>query len=415
MVQDRKVEREQQNAAQIDSLRRGSYLEISMHTLMTLRRRMPAAAVLLGLLLALHSLSSGWGWDTHRFINRKSVYHLPGQMLLFIQDSTIFAQHAADADQRRVSGDTTFFGETPRHFLDIDDYPGFQHLPRALDTLIRLYGWERVKQNGTLPWAIAWTYDSLVQQLERGDWTNAIQSASDLGHYVGDAHQPLHVTRNYNGQLTNNYGIHSRYETMLSPGTYLGSLFITPDSAVYVDVPLDGAFDLLLHSNECVDTILTADTYARAVSGWNGSGQAPAAYYAALWERTRGVTLDQVQRATRMLSDLWYSAWVDAGLLLPAGADMPAADRPAAFLLVRNYPNPFNPTTIIAYDLPVGGTVSLTVCTITGATVRTIAPEHQSAGPQRIAFDGTGLAAGVYFCRVQIGRFAATTKMLLVR
>jgi|WetSurMetagenome_2_1015567.scaffolds.fasta_scaffold24896_3 hypothetical protein len=377
---------------------------------------MPVLAALTGLLLVIHSLSSGWGWDTHRFINRKSVYHLPGQMLLFIQDSTLFAQHAADADQRRVSGDTTFFGETPRHFLDIDDYPDFHHLPHSLDTLIRLYGWERVKENGTLPWAIAWTYDSLVQQLERGDWTSAVQSASDLGHYVGDAHQPLHVTRNYNGQFTNNYGIHSRYETsMLSAGTYLGSLFITPDSAVEVDAHGDAVFDLLLHANSCVDTILAADTYAKAASGWNGSGQPPAAYYDALWARTRRVTLDQVQRATRTLADLWYSAWVDAGLLLPADVRMPAADRPAQFLLLRNYPNPFNPSTVIAYDLPVGGTVSLTVCSITGAPVRTPVYEEQSAGPHRVVFDGTGLASGVYLCRVQLGRFAATTKMLLVR
>jgi hypothetical protein len=266
-------------------------------------RRLAAALVLLsGTLAVWHSHSGAWGWDTHRFINRKSVYHLPGQMLLFIQDSSVFAQHAADADQRRISGDTTFYGETPRHYLDIDDYPDFHNLPRDLDTLIRLYGWERVKGNGTLPWAIGWTYDSLVQQLARGGWGEAIQTASDLGHYVADAHQPLHVTRNYNGQLTNNYGVHSRYETtMLSSGYYLSSLAVVPDSARYVPARRDATFALLLHSNSCVDTVLQADTYARTASGWNGTGQPPPAYYAVLWERTGRMTIDQVQRATRAI------------------------------------------------------------------------------------------------------------------
>jgi hypothetical protein len=400
----------------IASLFPGWYLFIPMKNLPGARRVFALSMVLVAVVCALRSNSTGWGWDTHRFINRKSVYHLPGQMLLFIQDSTVFAQHAADADQRRVPGDTALYGETPRHFLDIDDYPDFQHLPRSLDTLISLYGWERVKGNGTLPWAIDWTYDSLVQQLARGDWTRAVQTASDLGHYVGDAHQPLHVSRNYNGQYTNNYGIHSRYETtMLSSGYYLGSLWITPDSAVYIDVPKDTAFGFLLHSNGCVDTILRADTYARSVSGWNGSGQAPPAYYAALWGQTRRVTLDQVQRATRSLADLWYSAWVDAGLIVPTDAEMPPAERPADFLLMQNFPNPCNPSTTIDYVLPVGGSVSLTVFTMTGATVAGLVREEQSAGPHRVTWDASGVAAGVYFYRLQVGRFAATRKLVLLK
>jgi hypothetical protein len=82
---------------------------------------------------------------------------------------------------------------------------------------------------------------------------------------------------------------------------------------------------------------------------------------------------------------------------------------------VRNYPDPFNPTMTIAYDLPVGGTVSVTVCSITGPIVRTIAPEHRScwAAPYRLRLNRN--RGGVNICRVQIGCFAATTKMLLVR
>lgn len=368
------------------------------------------------LLLLFRSDAPGWGWDTHRFMNRKAVYHLPGQMLLFIQDSSFFAQHSVDADARRSSSDTSLYGEPPRHYLDIDDYPDFRNLPRSLDTLIQLYGWERVKANGTLPWATVWTYDSLVHQLARGAWGQAVLTASDLGHYVADAHQPLHVTRNYNGQYTGNYGIHSRYETtMLSSGYYLGQLAISPDSAAYVGEPLALAFGYILESNALLDTILQGDTYARAASGWNGSGQAPASYYAALWERTRAVTLDRVQHGTRALADLWYSAWVDAGLIAAAAGELPAPDRPAHFSLMQNYPNPFNPATTITYDLPVGGTVSLTVFTSAGELVATLAEGNRSAGRHAVTFDAAGLSSGVYFCRLQVGPFFQTVKLVLAR
>jgi hypothetical protein len=358
----------------------------------------------------------GWGANGHRFINRNSVYHLPNQMQLFIQDSTFFATHASDADGRVNSNDTSLYAEAPRHYLDIDDYPNFHNLPRSLDTLIALYGWERVKGNGTLPWATVWNMDSLVNQLRRGDWTRAYLTASDIGHYAGDAHQPLHNTRNYNGQYSNNYGIHSRYEsTMLSPTYYLSQLYIVPDSVRYISDKINYIFDYILHSNSLVDTVLHGDTHAKIVSGWNGSGTPPATYYAALWDYTRVMTLDQMQRATETLASLWYTAWVDAGLIVPTGVESPTPTKAAEFSLAQNYPNPFNPATTISYTLPVGGTVFLKVFSLDGREVSTIVSENQSVGEHWIVFDASHLASGVYIYRLQLGGFVQTKKLLLVK
>ncbi len=378
------------------------------------------AKILLPLLLCILGfgvtyLGYSWGWDAHRFINRKTVYHLPNQMLLFIQDSAFFSLHSVDADQRRISGDTSFYAEAPRHFMDIDDYPNFHNLPRSLDSMILLYGWERVKENGINPWATVWNYDSLVNQLSRGDWTKAKLTASDIGHYVGDAHQPLHNTRNYNGQYSNNYGIHSRYETtMLNSTYYLNSLFITPDSVRYIADRINFVFDYILYTNSRVDTVLQADTYAKSVSGWNGSGTAPAAYYNALWQRTRNITLDQMQRGTLDLASLWYSAWVDAGLIT-TGIDFPSSAIPEDFQLYQNFPNPFNPTTTISFDLPVGGTISLKVFTLDGQEVATLASGNHSAGVNTVEFDAGELASGVYFYQLQLGSFTQTKKLMLMR
>ena len=370
--------------------------------------------VLLGVVFIVQAF--GWGWDAHAFFNRSTVYHLPGQMALFIQDSSFFALHSPDADQRKVSGDTSLFAESPRHFLDIDDYPDYQNLSRDLDTLIATYGWERVKANGTLPWATTWTFDSLVTQLSRGDWGKATLTASDLGHYVADAHQPLHCARNYDGQYTNNRGIHRRYETeMLSPTYSLSSLFIVPDSVWYVADPLGYSFDYILHANSLVDTILRADTFAKSASGWNGSGDPPASYYSALWEKTGTTTLDQMQEGTQALANLWYTAWVDAGLITPTGVPPPVISRPADLRLTQNFPNPFNALTTISYHLPVGGTASLKVYSLDGELVATIVEGNQSAGEYLVRFDGSNLASGVYLYRLRLGGFVQTRKLLMIK
>lgn len=355
----------------------------------------------------------GWGSNGHRFINRNSVYHLPGQMQLFIQDSSFFAQHASDADGRVNSSDTSLYAEGPRHYLDIDDYPNFHNLPRSLDTLIALYGWERVKDNGTLPWATVWNIDSLVNQLRRGDWNRAYLTASDIGHYAGDAHQPLHATRNYNGQYSNNYGIHSRYESSMI-NTYLSQLYIVPDSVHYINDKINFIFDYILHSNSLVDTVLHGDTHGKVVSGWNGSGTPPASYYAALWDYTRATTFDQMQRATEVLASLWYTAWVDAGLIV-LSAEPPTATKPSEFHLQQNFPNPFNPTTTISYTLPVGGTVFLGVFSVDGREVATLVRGNQSAGMHQVAFDASHLASGMYLYRLQLGSFEQTKKLLLLK
>lgn len=364
-----------------------------------------------GILLAAYLDASGWGADGHRFINRNTVYHLPNEMLLFIQDSSFFAQHASDPDIRRVSTDTSLYAEGPRHYLDIDDYPNFHNLPHSLDTLIALYGWQRVKNNGTLPWATMWNMDSLVNQLRRADWTSATLTASDIGHYVGDAHQPLHNTVNYNPG-----GLHSRYEsTMINSSHYLSELFMTPDSCRYIADKLGYVFNYILHSNSLVDSVVRGDANAKVASGWDGSGTPPPAYYAALWNNTRSLTLDQMQSATQDLANLWYTAWVDAGLILPTGVDMPRNSRPAEFGLEQNFPNPFNPTTTISYRLPVGGSVALSVFSLDGREVASPVRNNQSAGRHTVHFTAKDLASGVYLYRLQLGPFSQTRKFVLIK
>jgi hypothetical protein len=330
-------------------------------------------------------------------------------MLLFIQDSTFFGQHGSDADNRKGS-DTA---EGPKHYIDLEDFSSYNALTLNLDSVIAIYGWLAVKETGILPWATVWTYDSLVVQLRRGDWTKAPLTAADLGHYVGDGYQPLHVTVNYDGQSTGNGGIHSRYETGMI-NRYQTALTIAPESASYIADRFGYVLSYCIAGNAIVDSILHADTWAKSASGWNGSNPVPTAYYDALWARTAGLTRTQFQRASVSLASLWYSAWVDAGLITPSSVDPSPRTIPAT-LSLQNYPNPFNPATTITYQLPVGGTVDLSLFAADGREITTLASGLQSAGKHTVSFDGHNLASGVYLCRLRLGPFVDTRRVVLVR
>jgi hypothetical protein len=88
---------------------------------------------------------------------------------------------------------------------------------------------------------------------------------------------------------------------------------------------------------------------------------------------------------------------------------------PAAFHLEQNYPNPFNPSTNIRFEVPQASHVNLSVYDILGHEVSVLVNDRIEAGVHEVKFDGTNLASGVYFYRLQAGENVATKKLLLVR
>lgn len=88
---------------------------------------------------------------------------------------------------------------------------------------------------------------------------------------------------------------------------------------------------------------------------------------------------------------------------------------PKEFALHNNYPNPFNPATMIKYDLPKETDVTLKVYDMLGKEVVTLINEKQSAGYHQYSFNASHLASGVYFYRINAGTFVQTKKMVLVK
>jgi predicted GH43/DUF377 family glycosyl hydrolase len=95
--------------------------------------------------------------------------------------------------------------------------------------------------------------------------------------------------------------------------------------------------------------------------------------------------------------------------------DEPALEAPKQYHLAQNLPNPFNPSTIIRFDLPQAERVHLAIYNLRGELVATLVDGNLAPGSHAFTFDGRGLATGVYFYRVTTEKFSATKKMLLAK
>jgi hypothetical protein len=88
---------------------------------------------------------------------------------------------------------------------------------------------------------------------------------------------------------------------------------------------------------------------------------------------------------------------------------------PAIFRLYESFPNPFNPRTTIKYELPKSSMVRLSVFDLLGREVSVLVNEKKDAGLCEVTFDGSGLASGVYFYRIEAGSFVEVRKLLLLQ
>ncbi len=88
---------------------------------------------------------------------------------------------------------------------------------------------------------------------------------------------------------------------------------------------------------------------------------------------------------------------------------------PSEFSLAQNYPNPFNPSSIIEFKLASRQFITLKVYDILGKEIKTLVNEERPAGSYSVLFNAAGISSGVYFYKIQAGKFSETKKMILLR
>lgn len=265
----------------------------------------------------------GWGFWAHKEINKRAVHVLPkGLKEFFLKHREYVTEHAIDPDIRRSRGDTL---EPYYHYLDIDYYGvyPFNELPRQYDAAVAKFGADTVLKQGVLPWRIAAYTDSLADAMRRNDEQRILHFAADIGHYVADAHVPLHTIVDYDGVRRGQKGIHKRWESELTER--FGSAYRFPTSgAVYLNDPLKSAFDIILESYTYADSVFEADRKAvqtapgaKTVKSIRRDGDTvfvySEGYYEALKKFDVGLAERRMQKAVVAVASYWYTAWVRAG------------------------------------------------------------------------------------------------------
>ncbi len=329
----------------------------------------------------------------------------------------MLSSHGSDADNRKYSDPT----EGPKHYIDIDNYPEFDstgRIPSTLDSIYMYHHPNFVDDQGYLPWATEAAYDSLKACFMRRDWDKAVLMAADLGHYVGDGHMPLHLTRNYDGQFTGNTGIHSRYEsTMIS--AYASQIQFEGDSIRKIENVNKYIFDYIYHNYIYMDSVIEADDYASNLAGSISSN----AYTNILWEETRSFTIPLFRNAALSLTELIYTAWIEAGKPymdntgiedFTFGQDMGSTSR-KGIILEQNYPNPFSDHTNIQFSLRKEAWVSVSVLDASGKMVERLMDQICPSGETKLVWQPGDLSPGNYYLVLKSGNNTLNRKLIKVQ
>jgi hypothetical protein len=354
-------------------------------------RTLPRVALTAALALTLlPATGRTWGGQVHHYIAQHYSAHLPPWVDGLRAYDAVVDDESTVPDERK--GSTP--GEAEKHYIDIDWYPEWLAgtFPHDRATLEARYGDYAVRSHGLLPWAIEDTYATLTQQIRTGSWSAAALTIGDLSHYVADATQPLHCTENYDGDMTGQGGIHSRYESVMMAG-HIDDLVAPTAPAESLASAREAAFACIGDSYAAVAGLLRADEDAlRSASGYD------ATYYALLWNSTATMTRARIDSAIVLTASLVYSAWIDAGR--PAVPGSSATWGPPVVALSLAVRHHFVEGSPVEIDWSGAGPVSLDVLDVTGRRVARLVTGGSGEGTVQWPSAANGARAGVYFVRL---------------
>jgi hypothetical protein len=277
------------------------------------RRRLLILTLLLASIGICMESASAWAWDarTHRLIVRLAIDALPENSL-----KRIFEMHDAELQEDAVAPDEILrarYGqaEAIRHYIDLEYYGSdpFAQLKPDRTTMEHEYGARTLEVSGTLPWTIEEIAQQVEQAWSKGDCAQAILLSGYLAHYLGDATQPLHTTKNYDG-FPQDRGMHARLEGAADRSVGEIEQLARPQVHLEkIDSVWSSTIDELKHSRALVAVTMDSDRAARAATGAKRGDD----FDRALMQRELPMVAQQVAEAASTLASVWLYEWNHAG------------------------------------------------------------------------------------------------------
>lgn len=266
--------------------------------------------------------SNIWGFWAHKRINRMAVFRLPPEMMGFYKSNIDYiTENAVNPDKRRYA----VVGEAERHYIDLDVYgdSALVILPKYWSTAIEKFGEDSLRKHGIVPWYIQTAAFQLTEAFRTNNSPKILRISADLGHYIADSHVPLHTTKNYNGQLTRQDGIHGFWESRL-PELYGDNYDLWIGNADYIENIPKAIWGTVEASHIACDSVLV---FERKLSeefsedkkfSFDLRNNILTKSYSTEFSKKFEQMLDgQVEKRMRasikMVADMWYTCWVNAG------------------------------------------------------------------------------------------------------
>ncbi len=264
-----------------------------------------------------------WGFYGHRKINYCAVFLLPPQMMVFYKKHIDFlAEHAVDPDKRRYA----VAEEGPRHYIDLDyfgTYP-FDSLPRSWKEATEKYSADTLEKHGVLPWWLLVMQARLTNAFSEKNTAAILKLSAEIGHYLADAHVPLHTSSNHDGQQTGQRGIHGFWESRVPELLAEQHWDFLIGKAGYITHAPSFIWSRILESAAAVDSVLQMEKDLtgkfpadQKFAFEERSGKVIRQYSSGFTVRYDAQLAGMIERRMRQsvyaVASFWYTAWINGG------------------------------------------------------------------------------------------------------
>ncbi|MEI9935401.1 MAG: zinc dependent phospholipase C family protein [Ferruginibacter sp.] len=264
-----------------------------------------------------------WGFYAHQKINYYAVFLLPPEMLVLYKPNISFlTEHATDPDKRRY----VVKAEGPRHFIDIDHYGQYPYpnLPHKWKDAVAKFGEDSLNKYGIVPWYVPVMLYRLTNAFKQKNFSNIMRYSAEIGHYIADAHVPLHTNSNHDGQLTNQKGIHAFWESRIPELLAEKEFNFFIGKAGYIENPEEYIWARVLESAQEADSVLLIERdliksfspdkiYSFEQRNGKVIRQYSADFTIAYNNKLNGMVERRMRQAIYSVASFWYTAWVNAG------------------------------------------------------------------------------------------------------
>ena len=251
------------------------------------------------------------------------MFLLPPEMLVLYKPRIDYlAEHSVDPDKRRYAVKE----EGPRHYIDLDRYGAYPYdsLPRKWSDAVKKFSEDSLMAHGIVPWWVQQMMQRLTKAFLEKDRNKILKLSAELGHYIADAHVPLHASSNHNGQLTGQTGIHGFWESRIPELLAEKEWDFFIGKAEYISSPGNFIWKKVLESAAAADTVLKVEKALSrsfpadqrfAFEERNGLlvKQYSAAYAIAYNNKLKNMVERRMRESIFAVASFWYTAWVNAG------------------------------------------------------------------------------------------------------